>query len=64
VEAVQRQLTGMRGQGQKIMLCFTCDPYPAYHACLPTREIIKAIKESGNHVQILTKEVLGNNIYF
>lgn len=55
VEAVRKQLTGMRGQGQKIMLCFTCDPYPMGCDTTATREIIKAIKESGNHVQILTK---------
>jgi DNA repair photolyase len=38
-----------------IHLCFTCDPYPVGHDTSVTREIIKAIKESGNHVQILTK---------
>lgn len=55
VEAVRRQLTGMRGQGQKIMLCFTCDPYPLDCDSWATRKVIQAIKESGNHVQILTK---------
>jgi DNA repair photolyase len=55
VEAVRRQLTGMRGQGQKIMLCFTCDPYPIGFDSTATREVIRAIKASGNHVQILTK---------
>ena len=38
-----------------IHLCFTCDPYPCGYDTTPTREIIKAIKESGNNVQILTK---------
>ena len=62
VEAVQKQLVGMRGQGKKIMLCFTCDPYPLGYTkagrrinTTATREVIRAIKESGNHVQILTK---------
>lgn len=55
VEGVRQQLAGMRGQGKKIMLCFTCDPYPVGHDSTATREVIKAIKESGNHVQILTK---------
>lgn len=55
VEAVKAQLTGMKGQGKLIHLCFTCDPYPYGIDTTPTREIIKAIKESGNHVQILTK---------
>ena len=38
-----------------IHLCFTCDPYPTGYDTTPTREIIKILKESGNHVQILTK---------
>ena len=37
------------------MLCFTCDPYPIGCDTTATREVIRAIKESGNHVQILTK---------
>lgn len=36
-------------------MCFTCDPYPTGYDTAPTREIIKAIKDSGNNVQILTK---------
>lgn len=55
IEAVKEQLTGMKGQGKLIHLCFTCDPYPADVDTTPTRQIIRAIKESGNHVQILTK---------
>ncbi len=55
VEAVRQQLAGMRGQGKKIMLCFTCDPYPIGFDTTATREVIGVIKESGNHVQILTK---------
>jgi DNA repair photolyase len=42
-------------QGKLIHLCFSCDPYPAEIDTTPTREIIKLIKDSGNHVQILTK---------
>lgn len=56
VEEVKRQLYREKITGQLIHLCFTCDPYPAPPVdTMPTREIIKAIKESGNHVQILTK---------
>ncbi len=55
VEAVRRQLTDEQIKDKLIHLCFTCDPYPRGYDCTPTREIIKAIKESGNHVQILTK---------
>jgi len=36
-------------------LTFIGDPYPVGIDTTVTREIIKAIKESGNHVQILTK---------
>jgi len=55
VQGVITQLKSMRGHGKKIMLCFTCDPYPIEHDSMATREVIRAIKESGNHVQILTK---------
>ena len=55
VESVKKQLDRERITGQLIHLCFTCDPYPADTDTTPTREIIKAIKEAGNHVQILTK---------
>ena len=55
VEAVKKQLQTEKITGKTIHLCFTCDPYPAGCDTTATREIIKAIKESGNHVQILTK---------
>ena len=55
VEAVKRQLDREQITGKTIHLCFTCDPYPTGYDTTPTREIIKSIKDSGNHVQILTK---------
>ena len=55
LEAVKRQLDREQITGKTIHLCFTCDPYPTGYDTTPTREIIKAIKDSGNHVQILTK---------
>lgn len=55
VEAVKRQLYEEKLTGELIHLCFTCDPYPMGYDSTPTREIIKAIKQSGNNVQILTK---------
>lgn len=55
VEATKRQLEKEGIAGKLIHLCFTCDPYPIGYDTTPTREIIKAIKDSGNHVQILTK---------
>jgi DNA repair photolyase len=55
VEAVEKQLASGGIKGKTIHLCFTCDPYPRGYDTTPTREIIKLIKASGNHVQILTK---------
>ena len=55
VEEVKKQLEKEQIKGKLIHLCFTCDPYPTGYDTTPTREIIKAIKESGNNVQILTK---------
>lgn len=55
VESVKRQLAKGKIKGRTIQLCFSCDPYPAEIDTTPTREVIEAIKDSGNHVQILTK---------
>lgn len=55
VEEVKKQIEREHITGKLIHLCFTCDPYPCGYDTTPTREIIKAIKESGNNVQILTK---------
>lgn len=55
VEAVKKQLEREKITGKLIHLCFTCDPYPTGCDTTPTREIIKLLKEHGNHVQILTK---------
>ena len=57
VEAVKKQLAKGDIKDKLIHLCFTCDPYPIGYDTTATREIIKAIKESGNHVQILTKGI-------
>lgn len=55
VEEVRKQIYREQITGKLIHLCFTCDPYPKGYDSTPTREIIKVLKESGNHVQILTK---------
>lgn len=55
VERVAAQLAKGKIKGKTIHLCFTCDPYPAEVDTTVTREIIFAIKGSGNNVQILTK---------
>lgn len=55
VEEVRKQLEKENITGKLIHLCFTCDPYPTGYDSSATREIIKLLKEHGNHVQILTK---------
>ena len=55
VDALKKQLERDGITGKLIHLCFTCDPYPTGYDTSVTREVIKAIKASGNHVQILTK---------
>jgi len=55
VEEVRKQLEKEKITGKLIHLCFTCDPYPADVDTSATREIIKLLKDGGNHVQILTK---------
>ena len=55
VEEVKKQLEKENITGKTIHLCFTCDPYPTGIDTTATREIIKLLKEHGNHVQILTK---------
>lgn len=55
VDAVKEQLASGTFKGKTIELCFTCDPYPIGRDSSATREIIKAIKAAGAHVQILTK---------
>ena len=55
VDEVKKQIERENITGKLIHLCFTCDPYPCGYDTTPTREIINAIKQSGNNVQILTK---------
>ena len=55
VVATRKQLEAEQITGKLIHLCFTCDPYPSGYDTSVTREIIKLLKEYGNHVQILTK---------
>ena len=73
IEATEKQLAKGDIKGQTIFLCFTCDPYPVGWDSTATREIIKLIKGSGNHVKILTKgyveaqrdfDLLGENDQF
>lgn len=55
VEALRKQIEREGIRDKLIHLCFTCDPYPTGYDSTATREVIQVIKESGNHVQILTK---------
>lgn len=55
VAELRRQLERESITGKLIHLCFACDPYPTGYDTTATREVIKALKERGNHVQILTK---------
>lgn len=55
VESLKAQLKREQIKDKLIHLCFTCDPYPTGCDSSVTREVIQIIKESGNHVQILTK---------
>ncbi|WP_298021064.1 hypothetical protein [uncultured Dysosmobacter sp.] len=55
VRELRRQLKRENITGKLIHLCFTCDPYPTGYDTTATREVIQALKEHGNHVQILTK---------
>ena len=55
VEEVRKQLEKEHITGKLIHLCFTCDPFPQGVDTTPTLEIIKLLKEHGNHIQLLTK---------
>ena len=55
VDAVREQLERTGMTGKTVHLCFTCDPFPWGYDCTPTLDIIRLLKEHGNHVQILTK---------
>jgi len=56
VDETIKQLCRENITGKLVHLCFTCDPFPRGAINIsPTRDIIFALKQSGNHVQILTK---------
>ncbi len=71
VEETRKQIEIYDIKDKLIQLCFTCDPYPTGYDTSTTREIIKLLKETGNHVQILTKgdgtrdfDLLDENDYY
>ena len=55
IESLSRQIESGAYKGEKIHLCFTCDPYPTGYDSTPTRTVIKMLKDGGYSVQILTK---------
>ena len=55
VDALKKQIVKEGIKEREIQLCFTCDPYPADIDTTVTRQVIEVIKNSGNHVRILTK---------
>jgi DNA repair photolyase len=55
LKAVKDQIKKENIRDKEIFLCFTCDPYPHTIDTSVTRQIIEVIKNSGNHVRILTK---------
>lgn len=55
VEATMQQLEREKITGKLIHLCFVGDPFPMGADHGTTLEIIRLLKEHGNHVQILTK---------
>lgn len=55
VDETRKQLEKTGMTGKTIFLCFSCDPYPTGYGSYTTREIIKLLKGSGNHIMILTK---------
>ena len=55
VEETRKQLEKTGMTGRTVFLCFSCDPYPTGYGTYPTRQIIELLKNSGNHVMILTK---------
>lgn len=55
LEETKKRLSKGDIKGKEIFLCFTCDPFPIGIDHTITYEIIRAIKESGNYVAILTK---------
>lgn len=46
---------GSKAPRERVLLCFTCDPYPTDIDTTVTREVIQLLHEYGYPVQILTK---------
>ena len=55
LDAVKDQIKREKIVDKEIFLCFSCDPYPHTIDTTVTRQIIEVIKNSGNHIRVLTK---------
>jgi len=56
LEKLQKEVTRRPGQGQRVLLCFTCDPYQPLDVKLGlTRRAIQALHGAGYRVEVLTK---------
>ena len=56
LKILQKDVKSKPGNGQRVMLCFTTDPYqPANYEYGLTREAIKILHGGGYNVQVLTK---------
>lgn len=55
VEETRKRLARGDIKDKQIFLCFTCDPFPIGFDHTATYDIIQAIKDTGNHVIVLTK---------
>jgi len=55
VEETRKQIEREGITNKTIFLCFTCDPYPNGCDDSVTREIIHLLKDTGNHIILLTK---------
>lgn len=64
LEATKARLAQGDIKNRSIFLCFSCDPFPYGIDHTVTYDIIKAIKDSGNHVTILTKGVIDKERLF
>lgn len=64
LEATKARLSEGDIKGREISLCLSCDPFPKGADTSVTYDIIKAIKDSGNNVAILTKGTVDKDRLF
>lgn len=55
VQETAKAASKMAGDVRRVLLCFSCDPYPGEPLDLTTREILEVLEKYRMNVQILTK---------